>query len=71
MTDPQQSTLEIAWAPYTPDKKTPWDLRRVVHLHRRAGFAATVEWRQLLASLRDLMALCPVMPELNIQAFRA
>jgi hypothetical protein len=29
------------WTPYTPDARSPWDLRRVVHLHRRAGFAAT------------------------------
>jgi hypothetical protein len=29
------------WAPYVPDDEAPWDLRRVVHLHRRAGFAAT------------------------------
>ena len=28
------------WAPYSPDDKAPWNLRRVVHLHRRAGFAA-------------------------------
>src|SRR5262249_28128786 len=33
------------WAPYVPDEQTPWDLRRVVHLHRRAGFAAT--WKEL------------------------
>src|SRR5262249_23884624 len=30
-----------SWASYAPSKETPWDLRRVVHLHRRAGFAAT------------------------------
>src|SRR5262249_24597406 len=29
-----------AWAPYVPDEKAPWNLRRVVHLHRRAGVAA-------------------------------
>ena len=29
------------WAPYEPTPEAPWDLRRVVHLHRRAGFAAT------------------------------
>ena len=31
------------WAPYRPTPESPWDLRRVVHLHRRAGFAATSE----------------------------
>jgi hypothetical protein len=40
-----------AWAPYTPDDKWPWDLRRVVHLHRRAGFAAT--WAELQRDLKD------------------
>jgi uncharacterized protein (DUF1800 family) len=39
------------WAPYTPDKDSPWDLRRVVHLHRRAGFAAT--WTELQRDLKD------------------
>ena len=26
--------------PYTATEDMPWNLRRVVHLHRRAGFAA-------------------------------
>lgn len=39
------------WAPYTPDEQYPWDLRRVVHLHRRAGFAAT--WDELKRDLKD------------------
>ena len=38
-------------APYTPDEKTPWNLRRVVHLHRRAGFAAS--WDELQRDLKD------------------
>ncbi len=29
------------WAPYVPCDEAPWNLRRVVLLHRRAGFAAT------------------------------
>lgn len=29
------------WAPYRPTPEMPWNLRRVVHLHRRAGLAAT------------------------------
>lgn len=29
------------WRPYTPDELRPWNIRRVAHLHRRAGFAAT------------------------------
>jgi hypothetical protein len=39
------------WASYVPDEKTPWDLRRVVHLHRRAGFAAT--WAEIQRDLKD------------------
>jgi uncharacterized protein (DUF1800 family) len=39
------------WAPYAPGDEAPWDLRRVVHLHRRAGFAAT--WNELQRDLRD------------------
>jgi hypothetical protein len=39
------------WAPYAPDAQAPWNLRRVVHLHRRAGFAAT--WPELQRDLAD------------------
>ena len=39
------------WAPYVPDEAMPWNLRRVVHLHRRAGFAAT--WEELQRDLKD------------------
>ncbi len=38
------------WAPFEPDTRTPWDLRRVVHLHRRAGFAAT--WAEIQRDLK-------------------
>jgi uncharacterized protein (DUF1800 family) len=38
------------WAPYAPDRQTPWTFRRVVHLHRRAGFAAT--WEELERDLK-------------------
>src|SRR5262245_61478256 len=37
--------LEEYWRPYEPSASASWDLRRVVHLHRRAGFAAT--WAEL------------------------
>jgi uncharacterized protein (DUF1800 family) len=43
--------LTDALAPYAPDDKMPWDLRRVVHLHRRAGFAAS--WAELQRDLKD------------------
>ena len=39
------------WAPYSPSDRAPWDLRRVVHLHRRAGFAAT--WKELQRDVKD------------------
>ena len=39
------------WEPYTPDAKTPWTLRRVIHLHRRAAFAAP--WDELQRDLAD------------------
>jgi uncharacterized protein (DUF1800 family) len=39
------------WAAYAPGEKQPWDLRRVVHLHRRAAFAGT--WGELQRDLRD------------------
>jgi uncharacterized protein (DUF1800 family) len=29
------------WAPFQPTVKDPWDLPKVAHLHRRAGFGAT------------------------------
>ena len=41
----------VPWAPYVPDEAMPWDLRRVVHLHRRAGFAAT--WDEIWRDLND------------------
>jgi uncharacterized protein (DUF1800 family) len=39
------------WAPYEPSPDAPWNLRRVVHLHRRAGFAATSH--EIERDLRD------------------
>src|SRR5262245_17668388 len=51
MTDPSTPAPAGAWSPYPPDAKAPWDLRRVSHLHRRAGFAAT--WAELRRDLKD------------------
>jgi uncharacterized protein (DUF1800 family) len=39
------------WSAYAPGKEAPWDLRRVVHLHRRAGFGAT--WPEIQRDLKD------------------
>jgi uncharacterized protein (DUF1800 family) len=35
------STISSPWARYEPTPDDPWDLRKVAHLHRRAGFGAT------------------------------
>ena len=45
------SDATTAWAPYEPGDRAPWNLRRVVHLHRRAGFAAT--WDEIRRELAD------------------
>jgi uncharacterized protein (DUF1800 family) len=39
------------WAPYEPTAADSWDLRKVAHLHRRAGFGAM--WAELRRDLRD------------------
>src|SRR5437660_6805390 len=39
------------WAPYEPTPDDPWDLKKVAHLHRRAGFGAT--WAELRRDLKD------------------
>ncbi|MBI2823753.1 MAG: DUF1800 domain-containing protein [Planctomycetia bacterium] len=40
-----------SWKPYEPGPAAPWNLRRVVHLRRRAGFAGT--WSELQRDLSD------------------
>ncbi len=40
-----------SWEPWQPSADEPWDLRRVVHLHRRAAFAAT--WKEIRRDLDD------------------
>src|SRR6185312_10639688 len=44
-------TTASPWDRYEPAPDDPWDLRKVAHLHRRAGFGATREELQ-----RDLAA---------------
>src|SRR5208337_4679608 len=39
------------WSPFRPDEANPWNLRRVVHLHHRAGFAAT--WAEIQRDLAE------------------
>jgi hypothetical protein len=48
---PQSWDVKEYWAPYTPGDKVPWNLRRVVHLHRAAGFGAT--WKEQQRDLAD------------------
>jgi uncharacterized protein (DUF1800 family) len=48
---PAAETAEGPWAPYRSDETTPWNLKRVVHLHRRAGLGAS--WPELERDLRD------------------
>ena len=48
------------WAPYEPTKENPWDLQKVAHLHRRAGFGAAMAELQ-----RDLGA----GPEASVARF--
>ncbi|HEY2589700.1 MAG TPA: DUF1800 domain-containing protein [Tepidisphaeraceae bacterium] len=43
--------MSANWEPYRPIRDEPWDVRRVAHLHRCAGFAATYE--QIQRDLRD------------------
>src|SRR5207248_323238 len=40
-----------AWEPYQPSGKSPWDLKKVGHLYRRAAFGAT--WSELQAGLQE------------------
>src|SRR5438132_10688118 len=49
------------WAPYKPSPTDPWDLRKVAHLHRRAGWGATQAELQ-----RDLQA----GPAASVERFR-
>src|SRR5262249_55849493 len=49
--DTRSSSAEGAWAPYVPGKEGPWNLRRVVPLHRRAGLGAT--WDEIQRDLAD------------------
>ena len=40
-----------AWERYEPTSEAPWDLRRVVHIHRRAGLGAG--WAELQRDLAE------------------
>jgi hypothetical protein len=57
-----QSPATDAWARYEPSDEAPWNRQRVVHLHRRAGFAAT--WGEIERDLKD-------GPQLSVDRFLA
>jgi uncharacterized protein (DUF1800 family) len=48
---PESIDPRWAWRPYEPGDQSPWDLRKVGHLYRRAGFGGT--WDELQAGLKD------------------
>ena len=50
MAIPSEERAE-AWAVYEPSDDMPWNVRRVVHLHRRAGFGAS--WQESQRDLAD------------------
>src|SRR5688500_5823243 len=43
--------MTAPWKPHGPTPAAPWDVRRVVRLHRRAGFAAA--WPEVQRDLKD------------------
>lgn len=47
----EQPAVATHWQSYQPGPSAPWDLKRVVHLHRRCGFAAN--WREIQRDLQD------------------
>src|SRR5260370_7926132 len=49
--DTEGTDAASPWAAQDPSQEVPWDRRRVVHLHRRAGFAAT--WGEIQRDLKD------------------
>ncbi len=51
MNDRERSNVPPGWGLYTPSVEMPWNVQRVVHLHRRATFAAT--WRDVRRDLED------------------
>lgn len=51
MLSSRPTEINDVWTPYVPDDKAPWSLRRVVHLHHRAGFAGT--WEELQRDLKN------------------
>ena len=47
----EKRPVDRPWARYEPTPDATWNLRRVVHLHRRVGFAAT--WAEIQRDLAE------------------
>lgn len=43
--------MKLSWSRYEPSSEAPWNLQRVVHLHRRAGFGPT--WQEAQRDLKS------------------
>jgi uncharacterized protein (DUF1800 family) len=43
--------MSATWREYTPTPAAPWNVQRIVRLHRNAGFAAT--WPEIQRDLKD------------------
>jgi uncharacterized protein (DUF1800 family) len=50
------ATDRTVWQRFVPTPQDPWDLRKVAHLHRRAGFGAT--WSELHRDLKEGPQAC-------------
>jgi len=66
---PTKSAPADPWSPYVPTRGAPWNLARVVHLHRRAGFAAT--WSEIQRDLRDRPQASVTLPNANHPPIKA
>ena len=45
------NATDSVWQPYCPSQQAPWTIERVLHVHRRAGFAAT--WKEARRDLQE------------------
>lgn len=52
---------ELAWEPFTPTRKSRWDVEKAAHLYRRAAFGARWEQIEAAAKLTPVEAVERVM----------
>lgn len=48
---PANTNSTSSWVAYEPGNVAPWNLQRVVHLHKRAGFSSS--WSEIQRDLKD------------------